>query len=128
MCDKVILQICGMLIFTPGLCKDQKMCDNVDENCVQALGSVLDCCYNQKMYNKPVDTYPFEYDSVPDWQITKYLSDKLFSEDPFMLMYYLDKYKTQEMCDKALEFCVPENLESVVFCNDYTVLADLDSR
>ena len=44
MCDKVILQICGMLIFTPGLCKDQKMCDDVDENYVQASGFVLDCC------------------------------------------------------------------------------------
>ena len=44
MCDKVILQISGMLIFTPRLCKDQKMCDNVDENYVQASGSVLDCC------------------------------------------------------------------------------------
>ena len=42
MCDKVILQINGMIVFTPGLCKDQKMCDNVDENYVQALGSVVD--------------------------------------------------------------------------------------
>ena len=80
------------------------------------------------MYDKPVDTCLFEYDSVPDWYITQYLSDKRFSEDPFMLTYYHDKYKTQEMCGKALDFCVPENLESAAFCNDYTVLADLDSR
>ena len=66
MCDKVILQISGMLIFTPRLCKDQKMCDNVDENYVQALGSVIDCCQNQKMYGKPVDTCPFESDFVSD--------------------------------------------------------------
>ena len=45
-----------------------------------------------------------------------------------MLMYYHDKYKTQEMCDKALDFCMPANLESAVFCNDYTVLGELDSR
>ena len=66
MCDKVILQINGMIVFTPGLRKDQKMCDNVDENYVQALGSVVDYYQNQKMYDKPVDTCLFEYDSVPD--------------------------------------------------------------
>ena len=47
------------------------------------------------------------------------------------------------MCDKAVDLCIPElkfapvwfvtsktieNLVSAVFCNDYTILGDLDSR
>ena len=97
----------------------------------------------KKMYDKPVDTCPFECDSVPDWYVTQYLSHKLVSQDLFILKYWHDKYKTQEMCDKAVEFRIRtlkfvlvcfltskaiENLDSAVFCKDYTVLADLNSR
>ena len=32
---------------------------------------------------------------------------KVVSKEPFMLKYYLDKYKTQEMCDKAVDVCLP---------------------
>ena len=71
------------------------------------------------------------------------MSDKLVSKDPFVLKHCHDKYKTEEMCDKAIDLCIPalkfvpawfvtsktiENLESAVFCNDYTVLGELDSR
>ena len=119
------------------------MCDNLDENSVHGLGSVVNCCQTQKMYDQPVDTCPFESDSVPDWYLTQDLSDKLVSKDPFVLKHCHDKYKTEEMCDKAIDLCIPalkfvpawfvtsktiENLESAVFCNDYTVLGELDSR
>lgn len=95
------------------------------------------------MYDQPVDTCPFEFDSVPDWCITQGLSDKLVSKDPFMLKHCLDKYKTEEICDKAVDLCIPElkfapvwfatsktieNPVSAVFCNDYTILGDWDSR
>ena len=95
------------------------------------------------MYDQSVDTCPFESDSVPDCYITQGLSDKLVSKAPFMLKHCLDKYKTEEMCDKAVDLCIPalkfapawfvtsktvENLVSAVFCNDYTILGNLDSR
>ena len=35
--------------------------------------------------------------------MTKELCDKVVSEKPFMLKYCHDKYKTQEMCDKAVD-------------------------
>ena len=30
------------------------------------------------------------------------MCDKFVSKDPFILKYCLDRYKTQEMCDKAI--------------------------
>ena len=33
--------------------------------------------------------------------------DKVVSKDPSMLNYSLDRYKTQEMCDKAADAFVP---------------------
>ena len=35
------------------------------------------------------------------------MCEKAFSEDFFMLKYCLDRYKTQEMCDKALNNFLP---------------------
>ena len=68
--------------------------------------------------------------------------DKLVSEEPFMLKYCLDGYKTQEMCDKAVDAFlstlkfVPDwfvenemlgKLENVLFSNDDTDLDVIDS-
>ena len=39
----------------------------------------------QKMCDKAVDTCPFVFDSVPDWYMTKEMSDKVVSEEPFIL-------------------------------------------
>lgn len=56
-----------------------------------------------------------------------------------MLKHCLDKYKTEEICDKAVDLCIPElkfapvwfatsktieNPVSAVFCNDYAILGD----
>ena len=74
--------------------------------------------------------------------MTQELCDKVFSEDYFMLKCCHDKYKTQEMCDKAVDSCllalkfVPdlfvttkmiEQVDSVLFYNDYMVFGDLGS-
>ena len=34
------------------------------------------------------------------------MCDRTISEDSFMLVYFLDKYKTQIMCDKAVDDCL----------------------
>ena len=31
--------------------------------------------------------------------------DRAISEDPFLLVYFPDKYKTQRMCDEAVDDC-----------------------
>ena len=35
------------------------------------------------------------------------MCDKIVSGDLFMLKYFLDRYKTQEMCDKAADAFLP---------------------
>ena len=52
---------------------------------------------------KGADTCSFVFDSVPDQYKTLEMNDKGAFKDPFMLQYCLDKYKTQETCDKALD-------------------------
>ena len=37
----------------------------------------------------------------------KKLVDKAFSEDSFLLKYYLYRYKTQKMCDKVVDNFLP---------------------
>ena len=34
------------------------------------------------------------------------MCDKAISEDPFMLVYFPDKYKTQKTFDKAVDNCL----------------------
>ena len=31
------------------------------------------------------------------------MCDRVFSEDPFLIVYYPDQYETQKMCDKAVD-------------------------
>ena len=54
------------------------------------------------MCYKAVTTCPFVFDSIPDRYKTQEMVNNVGSEDPYMLKYCLYKYKTQEMCDKAV--------------------------
>ena len=55
------------------------------------------------------------FDSVPDWSKTHEMCDIVVSEESCMLKYCLDRYKTQEMRDKAADAC----LEVLKFVPDY---------
>ena len=35
------------------------------------------------------------------------MGDKVFFKNPFILNYFLDRYKTQEWRDKAVDACMP---------------------
>ena len=35
------------------------------------------------------------------------MCDKILSKEPFMLKYCLDRYKTQEVCNKAFDTFLP---------------------
>ena len=48
----------------------------------------------QEMCDKAVDTYPFEFDFVPDWHITQEMWDRVVSKEPLMLKYCHDRYET----------------------------------
>ena len=85
------------------------------------------------MCGKAVDTCPFAFGSVPDWDKTQEICDTVVFEEPFVVKYCLYRYKTQEMCHKAfddfllaLKFVhdcfvtnkMPENYYDIVFSND----------
>ena len=54
------------------------------------------------MCNKAVDTCSFIYDSAPD-QLRLKKCDKVVFKEPFMNFMI----KTQEMCEKAVDVCLP---------------------
>ena len=83
-----------------------------------------------KKCDEAVDTCPFVFASVPDRYITQELWDKVVSEDPFMLKYWHDKYKTQKCVIKLLILIfvtsnMIEKLHSAIFSDDYIVFGDL---
>ena len=63
----------------------------------------------------------FVFDSIPDWYKTQEICDRVITEDPFLIVYCLDKYVrvatedpfltvyclhkyvTQKMCDEAVD-------------------------
>ena len=57
------------------------------------------------MCDKAVDDFPFVFDSVPGWYITQELCDSCFQE-PLMLKYCPVIYKTQEICNEAVNSCL----------------------
>ena len=67
------------------------------------------------MCDKVVDTCPFISDFVPDWYKTQKMRDEVICNDPFMLKYCLNRYKTKKMCDKAVDDC----LSSLKFVPDW---------
>ena len=84
------------------------------------------------MCDKPVDTSSFAFWSVPKWYKTQNMGDKVVSKQCFIPKNSFDRYKTQEMYDKAIDVCLPaifvvdqfvkskilERLDYVLFSND----------
>ena len=55
------------------------------------------------MRDKAVDNCPFIFDSVPDQYITQEMCEKVVSKKSLILKYGSHKYKSQKMCDKAVD-------------------------
>ena len=55
------------------------------------------------MCDKAFNKRNFVFDSAPDQFKTKTMRDKIISDDPFKLKYCHDRYKTQQMCDEAVD-------------------------
>ena len=41
-------------------------------------------------------------DSIPNWDKTQQLCDRVISGNPFLVAYRPDQYKTQKICNKAV--------------------------
>ena len=91
MCDKVIIENGGMLMFTSDCYKDNNcyccLCNKAVDDYAHVLGSVPDCYKTQKICDKAANTCPFVFDSVPE--------QNCFWRSFFMLEYCCNKYKIQ---------------------------------
>ena len=58
------------------------------------------------MYDKAVNRCFFAFDSILDWYKTKVMCHRVVSEDPFLIVYCYDEYKTKRMCDEAVDDCL----------------------
>ena len=54
----------------------------------------------QEACDKVVNRCFFVFHSILDWYE---MYDSVVSEDPFLIVYCPHKYKTQRMCDKAVD-------------------------
>lgn len=68
---------------------------------------VFDQYKTEEMCDKPVDTSPFAFWSVPKWYKTLKMCDKVVSKQRFIPKNSFDRYKTQEIYDKAIDVCLP---------------------
>ena len=103
MCDKVIIENGGMLMFTSDCYKDNNcyccLCNKAVDDYAHVLGSVPDCYKIQKMCNKAASTFPFIIKFAPDrFKAKKYVIklpilvhlflilflNKIVSKDPFL--------------------------------------------
>ena len=64
MCDKVIIEKCGMLGFIHDCYKNQKMCDKAADNYSHALRFISYCYETQKMFNIAVVTCLSVFDFI----------------------------------------------------------------
>ena len=67
------------------------------------------------MRDKPVDKCFILFTYISDRYKTKEMCDRAISEDAFMIVYCPDKYKTQRMCDEAVDDCLAA-LKSIPDC------------
>ena len=63
---------------------------------------LIDLKFN-KCVIKPLINVFFVFDSVLDQYKTQEMSDRVFSENTFLILYCCDRYKTQRMCDEAAD-------------------------
>lgn len=48
----------------------------------------------------------FAFVYLSNWYKTQEIYDRVAYEDPFMVIYYLSRYKTWKMCDKVVDNCL----------------------
>ena len=58
---------------------------------------------------------------VSDWHKTQEICDRVVSEDPFLTVFFPDKYKSQRMCDEAVD----DTLATLTFIPDWFVTSKM---
>ena len=77
------------------------MCDKAVSTYPSTIKFVSELIMTQGMCSKAVNFFVF--DSIPDRYKTQEMCDRAVSEDPFLIVYCPDIYKTQRMRDEAVD-------------------------
>ena len=135
MCNKVILENGETLKSVPDCYKNQEMCNKAVDNYPHAWEFVPKCYKTQKcvikvsilstiefvpewlmtqeMCDKAINTYYFVFDAVHNQYKTQEMCDRVVYDDPFLNVYCPDKYITQKMFDKAVDYFIYTTLKIV---------------
>ena len=87
------------------------MCNKAFNTYSSVIRYVPECYKTQEMCGKAVDTCFFFCISFCSRlifcsRLTYEMYDRVVSKDPFMLIYCHNRYKTQTMCDEAVDDCL----------------------
>ena len=91
LCDKVILENGGTIMFIPDCYNNQSMCDNVVDNYAHVPGYVSDCYEIPKTCNKADSSYPSAMQFVPDqFDIKKHVIKLLILVHLYLILFLID--------------------------------------
>ena len=82
------------------------MCDKSVDTHPPTTKYIPQCHKTQEMYNKPVHSCFFVFDSIPDQYEAQEICDIVVSLYHFLIVHCPDKYITQKMFDEALDDCL----------------------
>ena len=106
MCNKAVYNYSH--VFFLGCFMTKKMCDKAVNTYPSTVKSVPGCFMTHEMCDKAVNRCFSVFDSIPNWFKTQEMCDRVASEDQFLIVYCLGKYKTQRMYDEAVDDSLAE--------------------
>ena len=102
MCNKVVDNYPNALEFVPECYKTQKMCDKAVNTYPSTMNFFLNSLWLKRCVIKQL-IYVFCFWFYSKLVYNQEVCDRVVSEDLFLIVYYPDKYKSQIMCDEAVD-------------------------
>ena len=73
------------------------------DNYPPPLEFIPECFMTREMCDNAVNGWFFVFNSIPNWYKTLEMRNRALFEDPFLIVYCLNKYIIQRLCDKAAD-------------------------
>ena len=73
------------------------------DNYPPPLEFIPECFMTREMCDNAVNGWFFVFNSIPNWYKTLEMRNRALFEDPFLIVYCLNKYIIQRFCDKAAD-------------------------
>ena len=99
----LIIENHGTLKSVPDSSKNQEMCNEAVDTYYSVIKFVPECFMTQEyVINHLIDDFLYFILFLINKKLKKYVTELLL-KILFLIVYFLDKYKTKEMCDKAID-------------------------